>query len=306
VKKKEGIVPMNTSTGAILVTGASSGMGKACALRLDQAGYTVFAGVRRERDAHMLKQEASSRLIPMILDVTDHHTIAATAQMIRETVGTAGLVGLVNNAGVGVTAPIELVPLEELRRQFDINVIGQVAVIQAFLPLIRSAQGRIINVGSVGGKITIPFGGPLCSSKYALESINDALRMELRPWGIHVVLVAPGNVRTPAVDKLVVDSKVMLNRFSPEGRARYATSYSAFVQSLLKQEEEGIVPEVMAETVYRALTAHTPRTRYPVGPKSRLLPLLAAWLPARALDVVRTRLFHVFQPFGSVIEYPHS
>lgn len=127
---------------------------------------------------------------------------AEAFQVIRETVRAAGLVGLVNNAGVGVTAPIELVPLEELRRQFDINVFGQVAVIQAFLPLIRAACGRIITVGSVGGKITIPFGGPLCSSKYAIESVNDALRMELRSWGIHVVLVAPGSICTPAVDKL--------------------------------------------------------------------------------------------------------
>ena len=150
---------MKTSTGAVLVTGASSGMGKACVLLLDQAGYTVFAGVRKERDAHMLKQAASSRLTPVILDVTDDRTIAEAFQLIRETVGAAGLVGLVNNAGVGVTAPMELVPLEEVRRQFDINVIGQVAVIQAFLPLIRAAHGRIINVGSVGGKITIPFGG---------------------------------------------------------------------------------------------------------------------------------------------------
>lgn len=297
---------MTTSSGAVLVTGASSGMGKACALRLSQAGYTVFAGVRKERDVQMLKQEGFSRLIPVILDVTDSHTIAKAYQVIHEMVGTTGLVGLVNNAGIGVTAPIELVPLEELRRQFDVNVIGQVATIQAFLPLIRATQGRIVTVGSVGGKITIPFGGPLCSSKYAIESINDALRMELRPWGIHVVLVAPGSIRTPAVDKLVTDSEAMINTFSPEGRTRYESSYRAFVQAFLKQEEEGVGPEVMAETVYRALTAASPRTRYPVGPKSRLLPFLAAWLPARALDVVRTRLLHVFQPFGSVTEQPHS
>ncbi len=222
---------MTTYLGAVLVTGASSGMGKACALRLSQAGYTVFAGVRKERDASLLKQAASPRLTPVLLDVTDERSIAQACQRIRETVGAAGLVGLVNNAGVGVTAPIELVPLEELRRQFDVNVIGQVAVIQAFLPLIRDAHGCIITVGSVGGKITIPFGGPLCSSKYAFESINDALRMELRPWGIHVVLVAPGSIRTPAVDKLVTESEAMMKTFSAEGRARYESSYRTFVQS---------------------------------------------------------------------------
>jgi NAD(P)-dependent dehydrogenase (short-subunit alcohol dehydrogenase family) len=277
-------------------------MGKACALRLSRAGYTVFAGVRKERDGLTLKQEGSSRLIPVILDVTDDHTIAQAFQTISEAVGAAGLVGLVNNAGIGVTAPVELVPLEELRRQFEVNVIGQVAVIQAFLPLIRAAHGRIITVGSVGGKITLPFGGPLCSSKYAIESINDALRMELRPWGIHVVLVAPGSIRTPAVDKLVTDSEAMINTFSPEGKAHYAASYRTFVKSFLKLEEEGVGPEVMAETVYHALAARTPKTRYPVGPKSRLLAFLGTWVPGGMLDVLRTRMFQVFQPFGAIVE----
>ncbi len=297
---------MNASTGAILVTGASSGMGKACALRLARAGYTVFAGVRKERDAQALKQQGSAQLIPVILDVTDEHTIAAAYRQIHDIVGATGLMGLVNNAGVGVTGPIELTPLEELRRQYEINVIGQVAVTQAFLPLIRAARGRIINVGSVGGKITLPFGGPLCSSKYAIESVNDALRMELRPWGIYVVLIAPGSIHTPAVDKLVTDSEAMVNTFPPEGKARYAATYRSFVKAFLKLEEEGVGPEVMADTVHRALTARTPKNRYPVGPKSRLLAYLGVWLPTGILDIVRTRLFHVYQPFGSAVESPSA
>jgi NAD(P)-dependent dehydrogenase (short-subunit alcohol dehydrogenase family) len=292
----------NTATGAILITGASSGMGKACALRLAREGYTVFAGVRKEQDAQALRQEGASRLIPVILDVAKGDTIAAAVQTIRETVGAAGLVGLVNNAGIGVTAPIELVPLEQLRRQLEINVIGQVAVIQACLPLLRQAHGRIINVGSVGGRVTIPFGGPLCASKYALEAINDALRMELRPWGIHVVLVEPGAMRTPAADKLGADSEAMLATFPPEGCAHYAAAYRTFVRTFLAQHQKGAEPDVMAEAVYRALTARTPKPRYPVGPNARLLPVLATWLPARALDVLRTRRFHVFQPFGAVTE----
>ena len=137
----------------------------------------MFAGVSKEQDALALKQQVPVHLTPLFLEVTDAASIAAAATQVSEAVGEAGLVELVNCAGIGVTAPIELVPLKELRRQFDINVIGQVEVIQAFLPLIRATRGRIINVGSVGGKITIPFGGPLCSSKYAIESINDALRI---------------------------------------------------------------------------------------------------------------------------------
>lgn len=290
---------MTSQGGAVLVTGASSGMGKACALRLAREGFTVFAGVRKEQDAQALKNEGSPRLIPLILDVAKDDTIAAAIEAMRETVGAAGLAGLVNNAGIGVTAPIEVVPLDELRRQFEVNVIGQVAVIQACLPLLRQARGRIVNVGSVGGRVTIPFGGPLCSSKYALESINDALRMELRPWGINVALIEPGTIHTPAADKLGADSEAMLAALPAEGRARYAAAYRAFVGTFLAQHKKGAAPDVMAEAVYHALTARRPRPRYPVGPNARLMPVLAAWLPTRALDVLRTRRFHVFQPFGS-------
>ena len=286
------ITPM--SKGAVVVTGASSGMGRACALRLSQAGYHVFAGVRKEQDALALKRQAPASLTPIFLDVTDADSVAAAA-LVSESVGEAGLVGLLNCAGIGVTAPMELLPIAELRRQFEINVVGQVAVTQAFLPLIRRAKGRIINVSSVGGRLTIPFGGPLCASKYAIESINDALRMELRPWGIQVVLVAPGSIRTPAVDKLVQDSEVMLNTFPPEGARRYAAAYRAFVQTFVKHEESGAPPEAMAAVVLKALSARVPRTRYPVGPLSRRLPWLSRVLPARVFDQVKVRLFGVPQ-----------
>jgi NAD(P)-dependent dehydrogenase (short-subunit alcohol dehydrogenase family) len=287
------------SKGAVLVTGASSGMGRACALRLDRVGYQVFAGVRKAADAEALAQAASARLIPLFLDVTDETALAAAVGTVTEHVGEAGLVGLVNNAGVGVTAPVELLPLAQLRRQLEINVTAQIAVTQAFLPLLRKARGRILNVGSVGGKITIPFGGPLCASKSAFEALNDALRMELHPWGIHVCLIAPGSIRTPAVDKLVEDSETMARTFSEEGARRYARAYRTFIQAFLKQEEEGVPPERMADTVLRALTTRTPRTRYPVGPLSRILPLLARLLPARLLDQIRYRLFGLPSQFGA-------
>jgi NAD(P)-dependent dehydrogenase (short-subunit alcohol dehydrogenase family) len=266
-------------------------MGRACALLLAQAGYHVFAGVRKEQDALALKQQVPAPLTPLFLEVTDADSITEAVMLVTESMGDAGLAGLVNCAGIGVTAPMELLPITELRRQLEINVIGQVAVTQAFLPLIRAARGRIIHVGSVGGRVTIPFGGPLCASKHAMEAINDALRMELRPWGIHVVLVAPGSIRTPAVDKLVQDSEAMLKTFPPEGARRYAASYRAFVQTFVKHEEAGVPPEVMAAVVLKALTARSPRTRYPVGPLSRRLPWLSCWLPPRVFDRVKARLF---------------
>jgi NAD(P)-dependent dehydrogenase (short-subunit alcohol dehydrogenase family) len=290
---------MSNQRGAVLVTGASSGMGKATAGRLVEGGFTVFAGVRKESDARALRDAGSSRLVPVILDVTRGETISRTLRAVGEAVGADGLAGLVNNAGVAVTGPIELVPLDELRRQLEINVVGQVAVIQAFLPLIRAAGGRIVNVGSVGAKFALPFGAPLNSSKAALEIISDSLRMELRPWGIHVVTISPGSIRTSAEGKLVQDSEATAAAFTPEGEARYAAPYRAFVRAMLEMESHGVGPEVMAAKVYRALTARKPRRRYPVGPMSRLLPLLFATLPAGAADVLRLRLFGVYAPFGS-------
>ena len=285
--------------GAVLVTGASSGMGKACALRLSAAGFTVFAAIRKERDAQEIKAAGSPRLIPVILDVTKAETISQAVQSVRDGVGNEGLSGLVNNAGIAVTGPVELLPLEELRRQFEINVFGQVAVTQAFLPLLRAARGRIINVGSVGAKFALPFASALNSSKAAFESISDSLRMELRPWGIRVVLVSPGSIRTSAEAKLLADSEATANAFSPEGKVWYASSYRAFVRSLLELEAHGVGPEVVAETVHRAMTAGVPKRRYPVGPKSRLLPLLFATLPGPLADILRLRLFHVYRPFGT-------
>src|SRR3954466_7672389 len=271
-------------SGAVLITGASSGMGKACALRLSQGGFTVFAAVRKERDAQALRGVG---LVPIILDVTDDGTISEAFRTIQAAVGSAGLAGLGNNAGIAVTGPIELLPLAELRRQFEINVFGQVAVTQAFLPLLRAARGRIVNVGSVGAKFALPFASALNSSKAAFESISDSLRMELRPWGIRVVLVSPGSIRTAAETKLASDSETVVSSFPADGKARYADSYRAFVQSLLKLETHGVGPEIVAETVHRALTVSVPKRRYPVGPKSRLLPFLFTMLPSSAADALR-------------------
>jgi NAD(P)-dependent dehydrogenase (short-subunit alcohol dehydrogenase family) len=291
-----------TTHPAVLVTGASSGMGRACALRLANGGFTVFAAVRKHRDARSLEEIGSPGLVPLILDVTKPETISEAVAKVRDAVGPAGLAGLVNNAGIAVTGPVELVPLDELRRQFEINVFGQVAVTQAFLPLIREARGRIINVGSVGARFALPFGSALNSSKAAFESISDSLRMELRPWGIHVVLVSPGSIRTSAETKLAADSEATVNAFPTEGKARYAASYRAFVRALLDLESHGVGPDVMAETVYRAMTARTPKRRYPVGPNSRLLPFLFTTLPAAVADALRLRLLHVYRPFGAAAE----
>jgi NAD(P)-dependent dehydrogenase (short-subunit alcohol dehydrogenase family) len=274
-------------------------MGRACAVRLAQDGFSVFAAVRKEQDAEELSRSGAGRVTPILLDVTKEDTIAQAVRAVRDAVGGAGLAGLVNNAGIAVPGPIELVGLDDLRRQFEVNVVGQVAVTQAFLPLLRMARGRIVNVGSVGAKFALPFAGALNASKAAFELINDSLRMELRPWGIHVVLVSPGAIRTSAEAKFAATVEASLTAFTPEEKALYGEQYRAFVEAFLHLESGGVGPEVMADAVARALSARAPKRRYAVGPKSRLLPILFNTLPAAVADAIRLRLFHVYRPFGA-------
>src|SRR5574341_29762 len=178
----------------IVITGASTGIGEACALYLDELGYRVFAGVRRPSDGETLKAKASARLTPVVMDVTDVASIDRAVETVKQAVGSVGLAGLVNNAGIGVGGPLEVVPLADLRKQFEVNVIGQVAVTQAFLPLLRQGRGRIVNMGSIAGRVVMPFMGPYSASKFALEALTDAMRLEFQPWGIQVSIVEPGAI----------------------------------------------------------------------------------------------------------------
>ncbi len=195
---------------------------------------------------------------------------------------------------------MEYLPLDDLHYQFEVNVFGQIAMVQACLPLVRRGHGRIVNLGSVGDRITIPFGGALCSSKSAFASLNDALRLELHPWGIHVCLIEPGSIATPAVDKVLGDSERILRRLPPEGARRYANMFRTFTRRALARERQGNSPDVVAAVVLQALTAPTPRTRYPVGKDSRILTLLPRLLPDRSLDHLRLRLFGMPTDFGAL------
>jgi NAD(P)-dependent dehydrogenase (short-subunit alcohol dehydrogenase family) len=168
-------------------------------------------------------------------------------------------------------------------------VFGQVAVTQAMLPKLRAAKGRLVTVGSVGSWITLPFGGPLCSSKHAIRSLNDALRMELKPYGVAAVLIEPGSIHTDAVDKLADEVEPRLASLGPEGRRLYGAAYRTMVTSGLKEERSGSSPDVVARAVLHALTARKPRSRYPVGKKSRLMSTLGRIVPQYALDALRLR-----------------
>lgn len=190
---------MNTPPGirSVVITGASSGIGQACALRLHQSGFHVFAGVRAKADAQTIRLRGEQRLQPLFLDVTISESIAAARETVEASVHPGGLSGLVNNAGIPLGGPLEFLDLDDIRCQFDVNFFGAISVTQAFLPLLRRARGRIVNMSSSGGLLALPFMGPYAASKFAMEAISDSLRVELKPWGISVSVVEPGAIATP-------------------------------------------------------------------------------------------------------------
>ena len=201
-----------------VVTGCSSGIGRATALRLAAAGQHVYAGVRNPADGDQLARSAAGgELTPLILDVTDTSHIAAAAAAVTGHTGTAGLHGLVNNAGFGLACPTELVQLEAFRRQLEVNVIGQLAVTQAFLPSLRRARGRIVMVSTIGVRFTPPFAGPLDATKAALSALGDALRQELAPWGVRVVVIEPASINSGAADKVFRDAAAARAAAGPRG-----------------------------------------------------------------------------------------
>lgn len=274
----------------VLVTGASSGIGRATALRLARGGYHVFAGVRKPADGAALAEAAGGGVTPVILDVTDPQQVVSAVELITAHVGDAGLAGLVNNAGIGVFGPLELIPIEQFRRQLEVNVTGQLAITQAALPLLRRARGRIVMIGSIGARFTPPFVGPLAATKSALATMSAALRQELAPWGIHVTVVEPGSIRSEAVDKLESDAQRVLDEASAEGRALYRDAFLHLVDFFADLHEEGSRPEVVAATVERALRASRPRSCYLSGKNARRMATIARLVPVPAQDALRRRL----------------
>lgn len=272
-----------SNTRAVVITGASTGIGRATALHLARLGFRAYAGVRRTEDADSLRQEGAERLEPIMLDVTDPESVKAAARRVAEEVP-EGLAGLVNNAGIVVPGPIELVPLDELRSQFEVNLIGAVAATQAFLPQLRKAKGRIVNIGSLNGFLSAPLNGPYSMSKFAMEAMSDALRMELKAWGIEVAILEPGSISTPIWSKSKARGKSLVEKIPPENAALYAPFIKGLEESADRFARMGIPPERVAEVVAHALTANRPRTRYRVGRDSQLLRLFVRWVPDRLRD----------------------
>jgi len=268
----------------VLISGASTGIGRACALELAARGVRVFAGVRRPVDGDALRAAGGERVVPIHLDVTDGATIAAAAEAIADANGEPALSGLVNNAGIVVAGPLEFLPLDALRQSLEANVVGLLALTQATLPLLRAGRGRIVNMSSISGRFASPLLGPYAASKYAVEALSDALRRELAPWDIPVALVEPGAVATPIWEKSAAAAQSLLDGLPTEANGYYAADIERAKRRALRTARTGIPAEVVAAVVHTALTAARPRPRYLVGRDARIGALLARWLPDRVLD----------------------
>lgn len=288
---------MVNNRGAVLVTGASSGLGEATALGLASTGFTVYAGVRTEDSAARIARE-SPAIRPLILDVTSSDSVSAAGKLLRDQLDGAGLSGLVNNAGICVSAPLECVPLNELRAELEVNLIGTVAVTQEFLPLLRMRSaakppvGRIVNISSGIGRVAAPFLGAYAASQFAKEGVSDALRRELAPLSVSVSVVEPGAIMTPIWPKVAAAARHVLDTAPDEIADPYRTRFDEFVAMNEKRARESKTrPEAVARAVGHAMTARRPRTRYRVGPDSWGAAMAARLLPDRALDAVIRRQF---------------
>jgi NAD(P)-dependent dehydrogenase (short-subunit alcohol dehydrogenase family) len=277
------------TSGGVVVTGASTGIGRATALLLDESGYRVFAGIRKDADAEELRRLGSDRLTPIRIDVTESDSIDSARQQVADAVGQEGLVGLVNNAGVGGGGPIEFMPLDELRDTLEVNLIGQVAVTQTFIPLIRKARGTIVFIASIGGRVASPFMSPYNTSKFAIEALGESLRHELRPWGIDVAVVEPGSIDTEIWSKGNDQLREQLGEMPEEARRLYGPQITRFGEVINETASRGIAAEKVAEVIHKAIASEKPKHRYLVGTDAKIGARLKGTLPDRTFSKLAAR-----------------
>ena len=272
-----------TEREAVLVTGTSTGIGRALALHLDELGFRVFATVRNERDAGEWRSR-SSAVTPLLVDVRDAGSLARASAEVERALAGKGLFALVNNAGTSFRAPLETVRLDDFRALFEVNVVGALAVTQAFLPLIRRQRGRIVNVGSLTSFLVTPFHGPYSASKACLAALSRALRLELEPLGVRVSFMIVGGVQTALWDKVGRLTEEASRGAPAEVAALYADRQRRALDHFMRRGRAGLPAEEAARLIARAVTDARPRDVYLVGRDARLYALLARVLPARTLD----------------------
>ena len=269
---------------SIVVTGASTGIGWGIAGVLIQKGFKVFGTVRKQSDADRLQSEFGAAFTPLLMDVTDQPAVVRAADQVRESLGKANLAGLVNNAGISVVGPLLHLPLAEFRRQLEVNLISPLLVTQAFASLLgtdrtrEGSPGRIVNISSVGGKMAAPFLGAYAASKHGLEGMSESLRRELMLYGIDVILIEPGYVNTPILDKAEAEDLGIYRHTD------YAASLDRFTKSFIAEGRKGLPPRAIGEAVHTALTVRRPKVLYTIAQqkfKNWTIPML---LPKRIVD----------------------
>ncbi len=279
---------MTTTSELVVVTGASTGIGRAAAKRLAADGFHVLAGVRRQQDAERL---ATGNIEPLILDITDEVHVSALARRVADDRGGRRLRAVVNNAGIAVNAPVETLNLEEWRRQFDVSLFGQIAVTQAVLPALLGSGGRVINIGSVAGRVAMPGFGPYAAAKFAMEAVSDALRREVAEFGVEVVVITPGAVRTNMTESGIATATRLSEAMTPDQHGRYDKLVNAFLEQVEAFARDGVEPERVAAVISRAVTGRKPRTRYTVGRDAAAMVPLTRIVPDRLLDrMLRRRM----------------
>ena len=266
-----------------IVTGASTGMGAATARELARRGFHVLAGVRRDRDADAIRGPG---IEPLIIDITVPGHIRALATRVHGDPHGRAVRALVNNAAIQANVPIEAFAIDEWRRMFEVNLFGQIAVTQALLPALIRSKGRVVNISSVGGKVAMATDGPYAGTKFALEAVSDSLRRELAPFGVQVVVVEPGAVRTEMLGRAIATAHELVSAMTPEQSQRYGWLVQAVNTQAVSSTKSGLPTDIAAKVIAKAVTARKPRTRYTIGRDAALLTRLARILPDRILDLL--------------------
>lgn len=264
----------------VVVTGASSGIGAATAKEMAQRGYHVLAGVRREQDANELR---TANIEPVILDITSQSDITAVADRINNDPLGRPLRALVNNAGKGANAPVEVFDLQAWRELFEINYFGHIAITQKLLPKLISSKGRVVNISSVGGKLAMATYGPYGGTKFALEALSDSLRREIAPLGVKVIVIEPGAVQTKISASAIATAREVASLMTPEQNDRYGALIHAVTAQAASADKVGSKASVAAHVIAKAITAKSPRARYGVGREAALLGVLR-FLPDSIVD----------------------
>ena len=270
---------------SVLITGASRGIGRATAIKLAADGWTVYAGVRSEADGADLAGASGPSLKPLTLDITDAGDLAALAGRLD-----GHLDAVVNNAGFALDGPVETIALDDLRRQYEVNVVGQVGVTQAVLPLLRASRGRVVFVSSLSGRISTPLTGAYNSSKFAVEALADALRVELRRWKLPVVLVEPGPVATDMWSGALEQHEKTLNALSPAHRELYGQTFENARKTLAFMQKQAVPVDKVSRAIEKALTARHPKARYQVDVGSRVQLVATGMTPTRMMDSILGRV----------------